>query len=153
MTAARPLTRLLAVTALGVTLAAGCTNGGHPPKPSTSTRPRPTTTVPASNGLVGTKDFVAFVNAEPGSPQTLIVTGTVQLASPAYAARLVPANPQGFNPRILLMNLVVTKITENPVPAVVVERQVRFTAANTNYERVTILGAGPGLDLPVTIAR
>ena len=142
MSAMRSIARLVVVPVVGLALAAGCTGPDGPPKPTTTTLgPGP---------VVGqVKDFVAWENREPPGPAMLIITGKVIVPSPAYAARLVPASPQGFNPRILLLHLVIERTTDRPVPQILVERAVRLEAS-PNYDRVTILEAG--LDIPVTIA-
>jgi hypothetical protein len=107
--------------------------------------PDPGTGIP---GLLATKDFAAWVNRQPPGPPTLIVTGTLVFATAGYSAKIVPANPQGFNPRILLTNLVVEP-PKGPVAQVVTEVPVRFVSPNTtDYDRVTILPVG--IDLPVS---
>jgi hypothetical protein len=142
MNAVRSVARLVVVPVVGLALVAGCT-GPDTPKPTTTT----TTTTPGP--FVGqVKDFVAWENREPPGPAQLIITGTVIVPSPAYAARLVPASPQGFNPRILLLHLEIVRTTDRPVPQVLVARPVRLEAS-PNYDRVTILEAG--LDIPVAV--
>jgi len=54
------------------------------------------------------KDWSAWLNTMPGSERTLHVTGTVTCPNPGYKAELVPSSPQGFNPEIYLLDLVVT---------------------------------------------
>jgi hypothetical protein len=50
-------------------------------------------------------DWHAWVNAMPPGPQTLHVSGTVVVPEGNQVVTLVRAAPQGFNPRILLLDL------------------------------------------------
>lgn len=51
------------------------------------------------------QDWHAWVNAMPPGPQTLHVTGTVSVPEGNKVVKLVRAVPQGFNPRILMLDL------------------------------------------------
>lgn len=50
-------------------------------------------------------DWHAWVNAMPPGPHTLHVSGTVTVPNGNTLVKLVRAVPQGFNPRILMLNL------------------------------------------------
>jgi hypothetical protein len=87
-----------------------------------------------------------FATAGPGGPagaDQLLVWGFVELNSAAYTARLVPAFPQGINPRILLLRLE-TFVNDAIVPPVTVNRGVRFEGA-ADYDEVTILDVGANI--------
>lgn len=51
------------------------------------------------------QDWHAWVNAMPPGPSTLHVSGQVSVADGNKVAKLVRSVPQGFNPRILLLDL------------------------------------------------
>jgi hypothetical protein len=75
-----------------------------PPTPPTPPPPPPT----PGTISVKTSDVHAWVNRMPPGPASFIVTGTVELPSPGYDVKLVAATPQGFNPKELILDLVVT---------------------------------------------
>jgi hypothetical protein len=134
---------LMGVLAFALT---GCPHPGPPPRTSTTTTT--TGSVPGRlPGVVALKDFRAVVDKR-APEHKLVVTGTVIVASGQYVVRLEPANPQGINPDILLVRLVVTKLDGNFV-TVQLPRPVRLEAS-PNYEQVTVLDVG--LDLRVTPA-
>ena len=54
-----------------------------------------------------TKDFSAWINLMPGTEPKLIVTGRVETNSGSLQPHLVEADPQGINPKILLLNLTI----------------------------------------------
>lgn len=141
--------RISAAVLAGALLAgAACTTPGPVPPPSTP--PTSTTTKPAPPVSYRTKDFTAFVSAIPPGPRKLIVAGTVVVGHPGHRVTLKPAQPQGFNPRILLMNLTVERVEGN-FPQVVTDVPVRYEEVGpADYDRVTILP--DGIDLPVQIA-
>lgn len=66
--------------------------------------------VPPTPGTpaITTADWSAWVNTMPPGPAAFHVTGTVNLPSAGYDAKLVYAAPQGINPRQLILDLVVT---------------------------------------------
>lgn len=115
--------------------------------------PPPPTTVPAPAvpGLLEAKDFTAFVNRQPLATPKLIVTGTLVFGSPGYTPTLQVTQPQGINPDILLLDLVVT---QSPLfqPQVVTEVPVRFESTDfTTVSEVNIITIG--LQIPVTIVQ
>jgi hypothetical protein len=57
---------------------------------------------------VDTTDWYAYLDKMPPGPPSLHVSGVVYLPTPGYDAVLVPASPQGINPKELILDLVVT---------------------------------------------
>ena len=53
------------------------------------------------------RDWAARENRQPFEKPRLIVTARCLLPTPAHKVELRPSNPQGINPRILLLDLVV----------------------------------------------
>jgi hypothetical protein len=72
----------------------------------------------------------------------LCVTGDVTEPTAGWTVRLERANPQGINPRILLLNLVEQK-PFGPAADVVATHHVRYdeNPAMVDYAQVTIEGA------------
>jgi hypothetical protein len=83
----------------------------------------------------------------------LIVIGEVTCPTPGWKVRLVEARPPGFNPAILILQLVAKKpggIT-NPVLTPV---PVRFEKAKGGeYQQVTIRGGGSDFTIQVQLAQ
>jgi hypothetical protein len=144
----RPVVRVIGVSALGLAVLVGCTGGpGRPPRPTTTATT--TTTAPDTSpvpGVARLKDFSARLDEHAAGGPRIIVSGTVTVWSPAYSPTLVPANPQGFNPRILLLRVEVTR-SDRIVPQVAVDRTVELVVS-PSYDRVDILDFG--VSLPVT---
>jgi hypothetical protein len=112
--------------------------------------PSPARRLPA--GVLAVKDFTAFVNAQPGpgALPKLIVTGTVTVTSPAASVRLTLPQTQGINPRILLLDVKVTRLPRI-VPQVARDVPVRFESTNfVDLDEVNIPAFG--LRLPVSVA-
>lgn len=86
-------------------------------------------------------NWKAWRNVVPGSGPTLHVTGEVTVPTGGYTAKLSPQIPQGINPQIYLLNLIVTP----PSPDQVVTQafttiKVKYEEkTKTNYTKVTIL--------------
>jgi hypothetical protein len=76
---------------------------------------------------IDTSDWYAWLNKMPPGPASFHVTGVVQLPTPGYEARLVPASPQGINPKELILDLKVT-----PLPGI--WPQV-FTPVSVRYDQ------------------
>jgi hypothetical protein len=116
------------------------------PTPPTTTAPEPT--LP---GFLEAKEFSAFVNRQPLATPTLIVSGTLRVGSPGYAAVLRLPQTQGINPDILLLELVVTPPTRFQAQ-VVTELPVRFESTDfVAVNEVDIINLG--LQIPVTTVR
>ena len=67
----------------------------------------------------------AFANLFPPSPYEFHVAGTITVPHPGYSGYLVPAVPQGFNPRVLILNLKLCE-SDGSWPQVVSELPVSF---------------------------
>ena len=86
----------------------------------------------------------------PGSPKTLYVTGQCTFPTPGYKVELRPANPQGINPKIYLLDKIVQKPTGN-VQQVLDTVEVRYEEdTDTEYDQVTILPDGVTIDVEHT---
>jgi hypothetical protein len=57
----------------------------------------------------GDRSYEAWIDLMPGAHETLHVKGKVTVPTTGYKAELVEAVPQGINPTILLLRLVLTK--------------------------------------------
>ena len=139
--------RAFVVGLLGLAALSGCTSPGGPGTPTP-----PSSTIPDPARVVRLEQVEAWANAMPGPPgaaRKLHVSAVAVLPSPGYSAELVAAEPQGFNPRILLLRLKVVS-RAGTFPAVIVRQPVTFEA-DAAYDRVTILDFG--IDVPVQLAR
>ena len=94
---------------------------------------------PKNAVTVDTSDWYAWLNQMPPGPASFHVTGVVQLPTPGYDARLVPASPQGINPVELILNL---EVTPRPGiwPQVVTPVSVRYdeSKASVAYQGVLV---------------
>jgi len=93
-------------------------------------------------GLVECGKWTAFHDHQPPGPATLRVTGVCVAPTPGYRIRLVAAVPQGFNPKILLLQKIVTP-PKGIRPQVRTKVEVRYTKRTSfEYTHVTILPDG-----------
>jgi hypothetical protein len=96
------------------------------------------------------RDWEAWHDRMPGSQPALHVTGRCEFPTSGYAVRLERAEPQGINPRDLLLELVVTPPT-GPVTQVVTEVEARYDEeTDAEYDTVTIRPDGPQLEVKTT---
>lgn len=65
-------------------------------------------TVVSCKGLP-TRDWYAWNNLMPPKPDDFHVVGEVQVGNPGIFAMLCPREPQGINPEILLLNLILVQ--------------------------------------------
>lgn len=56
-----------------------------------------------------TRDWYAWNNLMPPKPDDFHIVGEVQVGNPGIVAKLYPREPQGINPDILLMNLILVQ--------------------------------------------
>lgn len=98
-----------------------------------------------------TKDWVAWHDFMPGSPPTLHVKGVVTCPTTGYKAVLKPSVPQGFNPAIYLLDLVITKPGPNEiVHQTVTDLTVHYREDTSNsYSQVTIQPEGVTVDVSI----
>ncbi|MDR7276585.1 hypothetical protein [Catenuloplanes atrovinosus] len=90
-------------------------------------------------------EWTAFFNRQPPGPFTLRVTGRLQLPTPGYTVTLTRTEPQGINPRDLLLDLTIEP-PKGPVAQVVTEVEVVYKEqTDTGYDTVTIQPNGPSI--------
>jgi hypothetical protein len=95
-------------------------------------------------------DWYASHDHMPGSPKTLYVTGKCTFPTEGYSVELKPANPQGINPKIYLLNKIVHK-PKDPAADVITTVDVRYEEdTDTEYEQVQILPDGVTIDVEHT---
>lgn len=99
--------------------------------------------------------WYAWENLQPPGPHRLHVIGDVVVSNPGVEASLVEKYPQGFNPTILLLELI---LVQRPGiwPQVLVKKQVHFEKITQDipykYRSVEIFSGGdiqPIVALPV----
>ena len=96
------------------------------------------------------RDWYASHDHMPGKPKTLRVSGQCTFPTPGFKVELEPANPQGINPKIYLLNKIVHPPT-GPVPDVETTVEVRYEEkTDTEYDQVTILPDGVTVDVEHT---
>lgn len=112
---------------------------------------------PGANKPPKTKNWAAWENRMPqigGTGPTLYVTGKVKVPGAQYKPVLTPAAPQGFNPKILLLNLGIEG--QGDAQGGKTWRDVRYEqpVAAGQYVQVSILFQGSMIEnLDVTIAQ
>jgi hypothetical protein len=98
----------------------------------------PGTPVPAASNCT----WEATLDRRPPGPAVLRVRGVCEFPTPGFVVTLRRHTPQGFNPRILLLDKVVRPPT-GVVPQVVTRVAVRYEEATTaGFDAVTILPDG-----------
>jgi hypothetical protein len=89
----------------------------------------------------------ARLDRQPPGPARLHVQGECEFPTPGHVVTLERHTPQGFNPRILLLDKVV-RPPQGPVAQVVTRVRVRYEEATTaGFDAVTILP--DGVTIPV----
>lgn len=90
-----------------------------------------------------TRGFSAWINLMPGSDHKLIVDGDVETNGGNLVPKLTMRTPQGFNPRILLLDLTIED-TGGPGTDDIAYRPVRFEtpAEKGDYSNVDIFWDG-----------
>jgi hypothetical protein len=86
---------------------------------------------------IATRDWFAWNNTMPPKPDVFHVVGEVQVSNPGVDVLLAPRNPQGINPKILLLDIHLHQ-RSGIWPQVVVWKQARYEKVNANYESVQI---------------
>jgi hypothetical protein len=91
---------------------------------------------------LNTKNWKAWQNLQPPGTPTLHVVGEVETTNSNQTPGLAEANPQGFNPDILLLDLSIT--TAGTGLTVVEFKQVTFTKkiSKDQYSSVDIFSNG-----------
>ena len=98
-----------------------------------------------------TRDWYAWIDLMPPGPKSFHIVGEVYVQNPGVEPLLVPKEPQGINPAILLMDLY---LCQRPGlwPQVLVWKPVRYdkVAPGTSYTQVQIFcGDEMIADVPV----
>jgi hypothetical protein len=105
------------------------------------------------NGLKTSK-WTAWDNLMPGSDKSLHVKGTGEFHSLGWKTQLEEAVPQGINPKILLLKLIVTP-PGGPSGDQDYQEDIKFSKAQAagKYEEVTVLcEGGKSITIPVSTA-
>ena len=94
----------------------------------------------------GCSDWSASHGSRPPAPFVLEVVGKCKFPTAGYSVELRRHEPQGINPKDLLLDLVVHEPT-GPVAQVVTEVEARYEEETDSeyYETVTILPDGPSI--------
>jgi hypothetical protein len=89
------------------------------------------------------KSVKAIANMQPPRPYKFRADARVTVGNPGQRARLVPAVPQGINPRILLLNVVVNQLP-GVWPQVETDTDANYTDPDYrgSYSQVTVLYDG-----------
>ncbi|NUM53020.1 MAG: hypothetical protein HUU46_05195 [Candidatus Hydrogenedentes bacterium] len=86
---------------------------------------------------IATRDWYAWNNLMPPKPDDFHVTGEVQVGNPGIEVLLTPRTPQGINPTILILDLILVQLP-GVWPQVVVWKPVRYDKNNATYKQVQI---------------
>ena len=88
-----------------------------------------------------TKNWYAWDNVQPPPPSSFHVTGEVFVPNPGVEVLLVPKVPQGINPAILLMDLILVQ-RSGVWPRVLTWKTVRYDltygSGNSGYTQVNV---------------
>ncbi|MCC2113971.1 MAG: hypothetical protein KDJ16_18190 [Hyphomicrobiales bacterium] len=91
---------------------------------------------------VKTRDWYAWNDLQPPQPDYFHITGEVLVPNPGVEPLLVPTEPQGINPQILMLDLY---LCQKPGfwPQVLVSKPVRYDKKiTTGYTEVNIMCQG-----------
>ena len=102
-------------------------------------------------GVENAKGWYAWTNLQPPSPNSFHVIGEVLVPNPGVKAILTPKEPQGINPTILLLDLV---LVQQPGfwPQVITWTQARYDkiVIGSPYKAVQVFSDGaPIAEVPV----
>ncbi|MCA1569834.1 MAG: hypothetical protein LC798_05830 [Chloroflexi bacterium] len=91
------------------------------------------------------RNWSAFHGSRPPAPKTLRVTGACTFGTTGFRVELERAEPQGINPKILLLNKTVIKPPEGAITAPKIAHvEARYEeVTDVEYDSVTILPGGP----------
>lgn len=91
------------------------------------------------------RNWSAWHDHQPPGPQTLHVHGECEFPTEGYTVELRKHEPQGINPRDLLLDLIVYE-PSGVVAQVITVEEVRYTEeTDFEYDTVTILPDGPSI--------
>jgi hypothetical protein len=103
--------------------------------------PQITTTMPGS-GEAGDCNWTAVHDFQPPGPPALHVTGVCIMPTPGYTLTLRRAEPQGFNPKILLLTLTAEPPAEIVAQVLTLAEVVYEETTDQHYDQVSILVEG-----------
>lgn len=106
-----------------------------------------------STSNIVTRDWYAWNNTMPPKPDQFHLVGEVQVPNPGVDVVLLPRIPQGFNPRILLMEI---HLHQRPGiwPQFVVWKPVSYSKVNGDYDSVRVFhGNDLVVDTPVEVVQ
>jgi hypothetical protein len=93
------------------------------------------------------RNWAAWIDLQPPGPPTLHVVGECQFPTGGFTVELRRREPQGFNPRDLLLDKIVTP-PSGPVPQVITTVEARYREETTaGFDTVTILPGGPSIEV------
>lgn len=107
-----------------------------------------TASAPAEEGRIGTcRDWYASHDHMPPGPATLRVTGTCTFGTAGFEIKLCRHEPQGINPRDLLLDKIVIAPPDGSFTAqVITDVEARYEeVTDLEYDSVTILPDGPSI--------
>jgi hypothetical protein len=97
-------------------------------------------------------DWTAVYDNEPPGPGVLRVRGICTFPSAGFSVELRRHEPQGINPRDLLLDRIVHPSTGEMTPVFTdVDVEVTYIDESVDYETVTILPDGPSIAVRVTV--
>ena len=100
---------------------------------------------PGPEGRCG--DWAAWIDRQPAGPATLHVTGQCEFASGGFTVELARHEPQGINPRDLLLD----RIVHPPTGPATTTVQARYDEeTEQGFDTVTILPDGPSIQVQDT---
>jgi hypothetical protein len=95
-------------------------------------------------------DWYASHDHMPPGPKKLHVTGKCTFPTAGYSVELKPADPQGINPEIYLLEKIVTEPT-GPAATVITTVEVQYDEqTDTEYKQVQIIPDGGTIDVEHT---
>lgn len=103
------------------------------------------------NPELSSKNWNAWHDFMPGSAPTLHVAGEVTVPTTGYTAKLEPAVPQGINPSIYLLKLVVLPPEQSEIVLqVITDLPVKYSEDTSNsYTSVQILPENISVDVEI----
>jgi hypothetical protein len=93
------------------------------------------------------RDWKGWLDQMPPGRPTLHVTGHCEFPTGGYTVRLERHEPQGFNPRDLLLDLLITEPTEAGSQAVTQLDVAYQEDTEVEFDSVTILPNGPTVEV------
>ena len=94
-------------------------------------------------------NWEAWRNVMPGANHSIMVTGTCEFPTSGYVPLLRRAEPQGINPNILELELVVVEPLGPVLEIISHERATYFEETDVEYDQVHIRPDGPTLNVQI----